>query len=100
MKELIDLVQKWSIDKGLHEADPKRQMLKLGEEVGELFEGIGKERPQQIIDSIGDIQVVLIILCQQLYLDYEDTLRIAYEEIRGRKGKMIDGIFVKSEDIK
>ena len=52
-----------------------------------------------IKDSIGDMYVVLTILSLQLGLDIEDCVMHAYGEIKDRKGKMIDGIFVKEADL-
>ena len=44
--------------------------------------------------------MVLTILSMQLDLDIEECIATAYEEIKDRKGKMIDGVFVKEEDLK
>lgn len=94
-----ELIKKWAIDRGLDKADPKAQMVKLLEELGELANGINKERQEQIIASIGDVYVVLI-LSMQLGLDVEMCIYMAYQEIKDRKGKMINGVFVKEEDLK
>ena len=72
-------------------------MVKLMEEVGELANGINKDREGLIIDSIGDIYIVLVILCMQLDLDINDCIKAAYEEIKDRKDRMINGLFVKEE---
>ena len=95
-----ELIKKWAKDRELDKADPKAQMVKLLEELGELANGINKERQEQIIDSIGDVYVVLTILSMQLGLDIKECIAVAYEEIKDRKGKMIDGVFVKEEDLK
>ena len=95
-----ELIKKWAKDRGLDKADPKAQMVKLLEELGELANGINKERQEQIVDSIGDVYVVLTILSMQLGLDVENCIYMAYQEIKDRKGKMIDGVFVKEEDLK
>ena len=94
-----ELIKKWAIDRGLDKADPKAQMVKLLEELGELANGINKERQEQIIASIGDVYVVLI-LSMQLGLDVETCIYMAYQEIKDRKGKMINGVFVKEEDLR
>ena len=94
-----ELIKKWAIDRGLDKADPKAQMVKLLEELGELANGINKERQEQIMASIGDVYVVLI-LSMQLGLDVEMCIYMAYQEIKDRKGKMINGVFVKEEDLK
>lgn len=94
-----ELIKKWAIDRNLDKADPKAQMVKLMEEVGELANGINKCKLDSIIDGIGDIYVVLVILGMQLGLDINDCAKIAYEEIKNRKGKMVNGLFVKEEDL-
>ena len=93
-------IRMWSREKGINKAEPSKQMLKLVEEVGELAQGLAKGNSAQVIDSIGDVYVVLTILAQQLDLDVEDCVKMAYEEIADRKGKMINGVFVKEEDLK
>ena len=99
MEELIKKVQEWSKDRNLHTADPKAQFAKLIEEIGELATGLNKQNNALIEDSIGDSLVVLIILCQQLGFDLKECLQTAYNEIKDRKGKMINGTFVKESDL-
>lgn len=98
-ESLFEKIKKWAIDRNLHEADPCKQMLKLTEEAGELAEGIAKNRLAQIEDSIGDIIVVLTVLSLQLGLEIEECIRIAYNEIKDRKGEMVNGVFVKESDL-
>lgn len=93
-----DIVQ-WAVDRNLHTANPDKQMLKLFEETGELAAGMAKGRQDQIVDSIGDIYVVLTILATQLGIDIEECIAIAYDEIKDRRGKMVDGVFVKEADL-
>lgn len=64
--ELENKVQQWFVDRNLHKANPVKQFLKLMEESGELFEGIAKDKSELIYDALGDIQVVLIGLEQQI----------------------------------
>lgn len=94
-----ELIKKWAKDRGLDKADPKAQMVKLLKELGEMANGINKSRKEQIIDSVGDVYVVLVILCIQLGLDIKDCIKSAYNEIKNREGKMINGTFVKREDL-
>lgn len=87
-------------------SDVKSQFVKLAEEFGELASGIAKGNDGVIEDSIGDMLVVLIIL-SQIHGKKEDGddnttwiieyLSYAYNEIKDRKGKMVDGVFVKEE---
>ncbi len=93
-------IKMWAKERGLHTADPAKQILKLGEEYGELCEFVTKNRNLAVAkDAIGDIQVVLIILCLQLDIDYKECLKIAYDEIKDRQGKLVNGAFVKDEDL-
>lgn len=74
MNELIEKVEQWAIDKGLHEADPKVQALKVVEEFTEMLLA---EDEESRIDGIGDTYVTLIILCQQLGLSFKELLATA-----------------------
>ena len=96
---ITELIKKWAVDRNVVSGNPKAQMVKLLEEAGELAEGINKNKQDLIIDSIGDIYVVLVILCMQLDLDIKDCIKAAYEEIKDRKGKLVNGLFVKEEDL-
>lgn len=98
--ELTARIEEWARERGLDVADPAKQMLKLGEEFGELCQGMAKNKPEQVEDSIGDMYVVMTILSLQLGLDIEDCVMKAYSEIKDRKGKMINGVFIKESDLK
>ncbi|WP_427838242.1 MazG-like family protein [Actinobacillus pleuropneumoniae] len=170
MQQLIKQVEQWADDRNLIDgSNPKKQMLKLMEEFGELCGGIAKNKPEVIKDSIGDCLVVTIILaCQmkasrwfidkalvdsdcstenneficmrlagvlgdlsklimfrngiyhinEVYSNFyeivyflnklainkeinlESCLSLAWQEINDRKGRMIDGVFVKEENLR
>ena len=100
LDKLTEQIEGWAIERNLHTADPSKQTIKLGEEFGELCQGIVKGNLDQVIDSIGDMYVVLTILSMQLGFELTDCVKMAYEEIADRKGKMINGVFVKEEDLK
>lgn len=85
---------------GIVSADnAKTQFMKVTEELGELAEGINKDKPEQIKDSLGDVLVTLILLAEDLNLNLLDCLNSAWGEIKGRKGKVKDGSFVKEADL-
>ena len=69
------------------------QFLKLIEEVGELAGNLA--RGKDISDDIGDIIVVLINIAERNNLTIEECMLVAYNDIKDRKGKMIDGVFIK-----
>ena len=95
-----ELIKQWAIDRNLHTADPTKQMLKLVEEFGELGEAMAKGNDDLFVDAIGDIYVVLTILAMQKGYDIEDCINVAYNEIKDRNGKLINGIYLKEADLK
>lgn len=93
-------IRQWAHDRNLIEgSDRFRQMVKLVEEQGELAAGIAKGNEALVIDSIGDMVVVLTIMAAQSGVNIEACIEAAYDEIKDRKGRMIDGVFVKESDI-
>lgn len=169
MKQLILNIEHWAEERNLIEGGkPKKQMLKLMEELGELCSGINKNKPDITKDSLGDCFVSLVVLTKQLkfsnmdfnysdivdefnegkYKDtsiteqlletiyhlgeiaipishgwkfrkewlelffinlviislmnnfnFKDCTEHAYNQIKDRKGKMINGVFVKEADL-
>jgi NTP pyrophosphatase (non-canonical NTP hydrolase) len=91
-----DLIRQWAQDRNLIEgSDLKSQFVKLIEEAGELANAIGKKNDIEFADAIGDMVVVLTIIAAQNGMMIEDCIDGAWQEIKDRKGKMIDGIFLK-----
>lgn len=120
-ENLKELILNWADDKDLlHEKNADKQFMKFMEEIFEFRDewtlyndelsfnnGFGEidedayiyELADNMEDEMGDIFVTLIILCQQLSLDPVACLRRAYEKISKRKGKTINGQFIKQEDL-
>lgn len=112
--EIID----WANDRNIiNGSTMKDQFVKLAEEFGELADAIAHNDSDLIEDAIGDMFVVLTIIAEQNVKlnrpeDYEEgtdeedevypcisfNIISAYNTIRNRKGKMIDGVFVKEID--
>jgi NTP pyrophosphatase (non-canonical NTP hydrolase) len=97
--QVIRNIESWAEARNLVEgATRQAQMLKLIEEVGELAHGIARGKEDEVKDAIGDCVVVLTILAAQSGLVLEDCIDSAYNEIKDRKGKMVNGIFVKDAE--
>ena len=63
MQHLQELIVQWAHDRNIIEGSSiYDQTKKLVEEMGEFFNGINKGKPAVIVDSIGDMAVVLTIL--------------------------------------
>lgn len=109
-EELKENVEKWADDKNLlHEENADKQFMKFIEEVFEFksemdvyFDGaktLKSLNKEYMKDEMGDVFVTLIILCKQLDIDPVECLDMAYEKISKRRGKTIDGTFIKEEDL-
>ena len=89
----VDIIQ-WATDRGIFEhSDPKTQFAKTISEVGELADAIAKG--ECVKDHIGDIQVTLILLAHMRGTHMLECLGVAWDEIKDRKGKIVNGTFVK-----
>lgn len=120
-EQLQEKVLEWADDKQIFaKSTPLKQIQKTLEELYETVEALNKlesieedskngtlipfdlqnELEQALFeaqDGIGDMLVTIIILAQMLGLDSVECLESAYNEIKGRTGKMVDGIFVKDQ---
>lgn len=97
--KIFELIEQWARDRNLIEGSTNQaQMVKLAEEVGELAGGIARQDRNIIRDSIGDVAVVLTIIAAQNDLTIQECVQAAYGEIKDRKGRMVDGVFVKEAD--
>lgn len=67
----------------------------FGQAQGELARALAKglDPLKEIINVINSLKV----LCELLCIDFSECYRLAYNEIKHRKGKMVDGVFVKEE---
>lgn len=99
MNDTINKIRGWAAIRGL--TDPEladKQLIKLGEEFGELAEGHNKRRINQIQDSLGDMFVVMTIYAWQNGLRIENCVEDAYKTIADRRGKLVNGVFIKDGD--
>lgn len=96
MTATFDNIRRWAAARNLIQgSSPDRQMVKLQEEMEELAAAIDANDTTEFIDAIGDCVVVLTIMAAQKGLNVEDCILAAWMEIKDRKGRMENGIFVK-----
>lgn len=97
MGTLVALVWEWFEKKGLK--DPVMQMVKVQEEVGELASEIarGHRQSPELEDALGDVMVTIIGMCHHLHYHPAHALGTAYNTIKNRTGKVVEGSFVKDE---
>lgn len=101
-------VEEWAKDKDLlHSENADKQFMKFIEEVFEFKSemdlihilGGNELNSHDMMLEMGDIFVTLIILCEQLEIDPVVCLEMAYKKISQRRGRTIDGVFYKQEDL-
>lgn len=89
-------VIEWASKKGIFEkGTPEAQAWKTLEEAQEIVDGILNKNKEEIEDGLGDTLVTLIIQAEMQGMNPLDCLETAYNVIAKRRGKMIDGQFVK-----
>jgi len=97
MKYELDIIQ-WADDRGLLDpGNEKTQLIKTLEELGEVASALLKNDRRALIDGLGDVMVTLIIFARIKGLTLEDCLGEAYEVIKNRKGKTVNGAFIKEQ---
>jgi NTP pyrophosphatase (non-canonical NTP hydrolase) len=95
-EEVQDAVVEWAEKRGITSQAPRLQLLKTMEELGELCSAVLRKDKEGEVDAIGDVLVTLIIYCEMQNLDITRCLLLAYNEIAGREGAIVDGVFVKA----
>ena len=105
--ELKQKIVKWGEDRNIFEfSTPIKQLHKTQEELDETMQALvqfadaktdkaKQDAIEAIIDGIGDMGVTLLMLCHKMDVDFIECLASAYDVIKDRKGKMINGLFVK-----
>lgn len=118
LDELVDKIEAWGQDRGLHD-DPGAQYEKLLEEAGELGRAHGNLNRAEgksadgglyeadllnrlrhdVKDGVGDMVVVLIQFAEAHNLSLVECVEHAWHEVRNREGRTVDGRFVKEADL-
>ena len=95
-RNVFDDVRAWAKDKGLDEVPPEKQYLKVAEESGEIAASLA--RGKNPIDDIGDTGITLEVIANIHGFTLEEAVEHAYNEIKDRTGKLVDGVFVKDDE--
>lgn len=98
LQSLINDVTIWHYARNLIAgSSDKDQFHKLIQECAELSDSLCKGK--DIKDDIGDILVVLINIAERNQLTLQECVQVAYDDIKDRRGQMVDGVFVKESDL-
>jgi NTP pyrophosphatase (non-canonical NTP hydrolase) len=128
LPQYIDNIAQWHHDRNLIDgATNNSQFGKLLEEMMELYMTINQNRPlspevavaevtgilgnlldkgrisvapkgKSVKDDIGDCIVVLVNIAEREQVTIQGCVETAWEDIKDRKGKMVNGVFVKEQD--
>lgn len=97
--DLLYHIKQWGDHRKLTDpmhSSAKVQGLKLISEMGELADNLAKGK--DVKDDIGDCMVVLVMIARLEGHSIIDCLRVAYNDIKNRKGIMHEGVFIKESD--
>lgn len=95
LDQLAEQIEQWATDRGIDKAEPRAQFLKVVEEVGEIAAAMARNKHDELVDAIGDVFVTLVVLSMQHGIGIEDAIQAAYNEIKNRKGKTVNGVFLR-----
>lgn len=99
LEELETKIVGWAVERGiLPHVDMIAQFNKTMEETQELAQGIISQNKDEVRDAIGDIFVTLVMQTRAWDLDMQECVTQAWNEIKHRKGKMVNGQFVKEAE--
>ncbi len=104
------LVREWARSRDILKLEnTSRQIEKIQEELNELdnelFTGClpaewsKPQKVEKIMLEIGDLITAATTLACQLGYDVEECVTLTWAKIKDRKGKLVDGTFVKEDDL-
>lgn len=70
-----------------------RQIRLLAFKIREIIEN------EYVVENLRNTQYLLLRIAKMYNLDFKDCVEAAYTEIANRKGKTVNGTFVKEEDL-
>ena len=97
-------VIEWAYDRGIFAGSTDHtRWEKLMEELGEFTDAAWPDEAERNMEDVkleaGDVLVTLINILHPYNLDLETCLAAAYNKIKNRTGQMVNGTYVKSEDL-
>ena len=100
MTETTKLIKEWMYSKELDKTlEPNAQLVKVMEELGEVASAILRGNEDGIRDGIGDVYVTIVLLAELCGMSIEECATQAWSEISDRKGVVVDGTFIKTQDM-
>ena len=96
----MKIVQWSEARKIIQHSTAEAQLLKAVSEMGELADATIKHDEDGVIDAVGDVMVCLVNYCAIKDISLVDCMRVAYDQIKHRKGVLLpNGVFVKNDGV-
>lgn len=92
---LTQQVCRWAVERNITAEGGATALSQTKKMKEELQEFIDAETQKEQIDALGDMMVVLIQMHRLAGFTLNETLQHAYNEIKDRRGTMVNGVFVK-----
>ena len=101
-EEINKLLKTWAEERNLlgENANPDAQGNRITGELGEMLQAYEKHQEAELQDSIGDLLVTICVFCHQIGENPIKCFNEAYDTIAHRKGKTVNGTFIKESDLK
>lgn len=98
-EELEARIEAWATARVLNTGDPRNQLLKCVEEIGELVSAELRGDAEAQVDSLGDVLVTLIVYSMVANLPaVGEALEQAWNSIKDRQGQTVNGVFIKNRE--
>lgn len=97
--EITELIKKWVIENKLDKEEEKELLIFLLAPLCKLLNNTYSKTKEEIGGAIGGVFVALTTLSLKYGVEINDCIKSAYEEIKDQKGKLVNGLFVKEEDL-
>ena len=99
MELLTYRIAKWAEDRNITAEGGATSYTQIPKLIEEVYEFRDAETEEEAKLEFGDILVVCIQIARLRGLDMVECLDLAYNKIKTRKGRIIDGRFVKEENL-
>lgn len=95
----VEKICGWAEDRNITAEGGATSYTQIPKLIEEVYEFRDAETEEEAKLEFGDILVVCIQIARLRGLDMVECLDLAYNKIKNRKGRMIDGRFVKEENL-
>ena len=97
--DITELIKKWAIENKLDKEEENELLTFLLPSLCKLLNNTYSKTKEEIGGAIGGVFVALTTLSLKHGIDINGCIKAAYEKIKNRKGKLVNGLFVEEGDL-